>query len=320
MWFDTMRFRIEINEEQFERVVQFATKLYNFVDIEDGTNKERYTTRLGSWYAGLHIFYTFHYIDVEYSAHKWTKGVNGIAGIELSDRQNYAPLRWALQKIGIEYNESKIEVRRVDVGSLFRLSPLSEQGLWASVGRMHFPRRTASIWGSSIAWGTSNTLTYEKIYSKLPEQLKHKSTLPTSPRIPEYFDYLRGVIRYECEFRTKWLTNNNIKTIADLRNNMETLKLQFAKKENEKIEQLPFNKGKSINVEQALSRHPGLFKFWTEIMTYGHDIIKVRYEAQNNLGRFWARRKKLRDMNIPFMSIDPIAIPEYEEIPLQRIA
>lgn len=320
MWIDTIRFRIEINEEQYKKVLAHSSQGYVRFDFVDGTEIERFQTRFGSFYAGMAVIFSMHHVDIEYSCHKWTKGVNGIPGIPCESRQNFAPLRFALAKIGLKYDETTIEVRRVDIGSLFRLDPLAEQMLWASSGRMHFPRRSATCFPTSITWGTKNSITYEKIYSKLPEQLKHKSILPIDPRINEYLESLIGVIRYECEFKPKALQGMKIKTIADMRRNMEQLKLEFSEREQNKINQLPFGKMSSKRVEEVLSRTPGLFKFWTEVMSYGHDFVKENYKMKGIPHRFYTRMKKLRDMNVPFVSLDPIAIPEYEEISLQRIA
>lgn len=320
MWFDTMRFRIEITPDEYQKVLAHSSQGYVRFDFVDGTEAERYQTRFGSYYAGMAVIFNLHHVDIEYSAHKWTMGVNGIPGIQITKRQNFAPLRMALQKIGLKYDETKIEVRRVDIGSLFRLDPLAEQMLWASAGRMHFPRRQATCFPTAITWGTKNSITYEKIYSKLPEQLKHKSILPNDSRIVEYLENLKGVIRYECEFKPKALQGMGIKTIKDLREKMEQLKIEFSEREQNKINQLPFGKMSSNRVEEVLSRTPGLFKFWTELMSFGHDYMKESYKMRGYPHKFYTRMKKLRDMNVPFVSLDPIAVPQYEEIRLERIA
>lgn len=324
MWIDTIRARVNITSEQYYSLTEASktksTKAMQFFDFEEETGKERFQTRLGSYYAGLSIFYNYDHVDIEYSAHKWTKGVNGIPGIALNDRQNFAPLRLALKEIGLKYNENEILLRRIDIGSLFRLPPLVESSLWSSVSRMHFPRRKATTYPTAITWGTKNTNTYEKIYSKLSEQLSHKGTLPRHEQILEYLEHLQGVIRYECEFKPKILTSLGIETIKDYLKKHELIKGEFMKREENKIQQLPLGKGNSNSIEKALSRYAGLYKFWCEVMSLGHDVVKARYEAQNNLGRFWARRKKLRDMGVPFISIDPIETPNFEAVELQRIA
>lgn len=320
MWIDTIRARIPLLDGEFQKVASKANQGFHRFDFEDGTDTEKLRTRLGSYYAGLMIHYNYNHVDIEYSCHKWTKGVNGIAGISPYSRSNYTPLRLALQKIGLKYDESKIEIRRLDIGSLFRLDPLAETHLWSSVSRMHFPKRTATIYPTSITWGTKNTQTYDKVYSKLPEQLRHKDSLPKDPRTNDYLESLKGVIRFEVEFRKKYLSQIDIITLKDLRKNMNQVIMKFAEREDSKVLQLPLAKTKSASVQDMLSSKVGLLKFWQEIMRDGHKFVLEQYKAKNNEGRFYTRIKQLKALNIPFVSFEPIPNADYIEYKLERIA
>lgn len=322
MWFDTLSFRLEISHEEYERVQSLAQSGFAKFDYDLDVSAGMYLLKLGSFYAGLRLAVRNpllnsvsekYLLNIEYSGHKWTKGVNGIAGLPLVDSSPFAPLRLALIHCGIKYDPKKIEVRRADIGSLWRMQSRATDSFWSAIGRMHYPRRKATIHPSSITWGGLNAQTREKIYDKYLEQRSHKKDLPEDPRIKDYLEGLKGVVRFEVEYHSKWLRAHDINTLADLRKAVKGghMENDFKARESKRIGQLPTEANRKLKPDELLRPYPGLYRFWTEILKSGHKSVLETYKSKGAESRYYKYKKRLSDLNVPLVVTaeeDPLRI------------
>jgi len=387
VYYDTLSFIIHLTPEQLQDFKALSTSGFSAFDYEMAREKTTFQNRLGSYYAKLsmrHISFgrnehsemvrrrshLTHAVRIEYSAHKWTIGVNGVKGFELTDKRNFSGLRLALQKIGVKWNPSSIQVDRVDVGRLYKVSNGTTGQLWDKIGRMDAPRRNPTVRrgeveikkdryteGSTvhasggIDWGSKQWV-YEKIYDKFAEQFEHRRDLPKELRqvrpqmeqfVPnfengskkfdstKYLEYLENVIRYECEFKQKWLRDHDIRTLQDLIDAEEKkvyrvyfdragdpiikkkiISSDFLKREGIRMMQLP--QKDSVSPAMALKRYPALYITWLEIMKKGKAEVLAEAKLDDvrksqELGRsisssekyLYQKIKKIRNLGVPFV-------------------
>lgn len=276
-------------------------------DSLEGSYSSSLSIRVGD--GAKYKFINMYYIEIEGSYHKLIRGYNSHNGF-------YNAISISIELINMVEQAYKVKLptiehwflQRIDIAICFNLE--TQENVKTYINNLNscsYPRRKLKHYEEESLYLTGSTTTL-KIYNKMKEFKKHDLTKfkNTNFDIENYFNEIKGFVRFECEIKKRKLKSIFNKDNIRIRNiNYEMLRKiwyeEFSKlfKLLENDLQIVQERGlvqKRLNSIYKTTRSKNLYNFYLLILVQGLQTIK----SNTNKSTFYQNIGDLKKAGVDF--------------------
>lgn len=276
-------------------------------DSLEGSYSSSLSIRVGN--GAKYKFINMYYIEIEGSYHKLIRGYNSHNGF-------YNAISISIELINMVEQAYKIKLptiehwflQRIDIAICFNIE--TQENVKTYINNLNscsYPRRKLKHYEEESLYLTGSTTTL-KIYNKMKEFKKHDLTKfkNTNFDIKNYFDEIKGFVRFECEIKKRKLKSIFSKDYIRISNiNYEMLRKiwyeEFSKlfKLLENDLQIVQERGlvqKRLNSIYKARRAKNLYNFYLLILVQGLQTIK----GNTNKSTFYQNIGDLKRAGVDF--------------------